>query len=359
MSTYPGFSTERMDAVFASTSRVEAMAMVEAAVATAQAAAGDVPADIAAAIVAACAEQVDPSILADGWRTGTPVLGLLDAIRSRLPEAAGAFLHHNLTTQDIVDTATMMLIHDAIKHLEEMAEDAATALRRIIADGGTIATEARSFLQSAGVTTFGFRTARWLDQLDGANAAAADVVLPVQIGGLIGDRIGISDGVVEAVAGQLGLRPRRPWHTDRAPIINAVAVAAGYARWAGKVASDVAQLTQLGEVTTRAGGSSAAVGKQNPIDAMRAMAASEACLGTATTITAAKPHELERGLGAWHAEWFSVPLVFQAAGAAVEAITAALQSLRVQPSALSVSADRRQAAERYVAAVLSKSGSGK
>ena len=72
----------------------------------------------------------------------------------------------------------------------------------------------------------------------------------------------------------------------------------------------------IGEITTRAGGSSAAAGKRNPIDAMRASGAAEACLGIATVITSAKPHELERGLGSWHAEWFTIPLVFQTAAAA-------------------------------------------
>ncbi|MGZ7086213.1 MAG: 3-carboxy-cis,cis-muconate cycloisomerase, partial [Ilumatobacteraceae bacterium] len=63
MSVYPGFSTERMDAIFALPSRVAAMSEVEAAVAAAQGAAGDIPADAAAAIVEACADPIDVEIL--------------------------------------------------------------------------------------------------------------------------------------------------------------------------------------------------------------------------------------------------------------------------------------------------------
>ena len=85
---------------------------------------------------------------------------------------------------------------------------------------------------------------------------------------------------------------------------------------------------------------------------MRAMAAAEVCLGVSTVITHAKPHELERGLGSWHAEWFAVPLVFQTAGAAVEAIGASLSSLEVEPSALVVAEDRLAAADAYVNSVL-------
>jgi 3-carboxy-cis,cis-muconate cycloisomerase len=340
-----------MDAIFALSSRVGAMCAVEAAVANAQAAAGDIPAEAAESIAAACSEAVGVEILADGWRVGTPVLGLLDALRERLPASAREFLHRDLTTQDVIDTATMVLVVDALKHLDELARvAAASSMRAIIERFGDIATQARSFLQPADVTTVGFRTARWLDQLGGVWNRSPSV--PAQLGGLIGDRSGISDEVANTAAVELGLDARRPWHTDRSPIIEVVTIADDYARWADKVGGDIAQLVQLGEITTRAGGSSAAAGKRNPIDAMRAMAAAEVCLGVSTVITHAKPHELERGLGSWHAEWFAVPIVFQTAAAAMEAIGAALSSLEVQPSTLVLADDRRVAADAYVASVL-------
>ena len=353
MTLYPGFSTNRMDEIFALSSRTAAMAAVEAAVATAQADAGEIPAEAAAAIVAACSEPVDPGILADGWQVGTPVLGLLDVLRARLPIDAHPFLHRGLTTQDVVDTATVLLARDAVDHLGELAHAATLSMREIIRQFGSIATQARSFLQPADVTTVGFRTARWLYQLDHVRRRHTWFV--VQFGGLIGDRLGISDEVSNAVAHHLVLNDRMPWHTNRAPIIEIVTLVDDFARWADKVGGDIAQLVALGEITTRAGGSSAAAGKRNPIDAMRAMAAAEACLGVSTIITHAKPHELERGLGSWHAEWFAIPLVFQTAGAAMEAIGTALASLEVEPSALVVADDRRVAADAYVTSILENS----
>jgi 3-carboxy-cis,cis-muconate cycloisomerase len=352
---YPGFSTERMDAIFALPARVGAMAAVEAAVATAQGAAGLIPTDAADAIVAACAEPVRVEILAEGWRVGTPVLGLLDAVRSRLPEGAAPYLHRGLTTQDVIDTASMLLARQALDHFLESARDAARSLREIIDRSGDVATQARSFLQPADVTTVGFRTARWLHQLDQVRRRIGSIRLPVQLGGLIGDRMGITAEVVDAVAANLGLESRLPWHTDRTPVIGLVVYVTDLARWAEKVGSDVAQLVQLGEITTRAGGSSAAAAKRNPIDAMRATAAAQACLGIASVITHAKPHELERGLGSWHAEWFALPLVFQTGAASLESICAALASLEVEPSALAVADDRRIAAEAFVAQVLEHS----
>jgi 3-carboxy-cis,cis-muconate cycloisomerase len=353
MTLYPGFSTDRMDEIFALSSRVSAMAAVEAAVAMAQGAAGEIPADAAAAIVAACAEPVGIEILSDGWRVGTPVLGLLDALRSRLPESAHQFLHRGLTTQDVVDTAAMILATDAMQHLDELARSAAVSMHEIIRRYGNIATQARSFLQPADVTTVGFRTARWLDQLD--HVRRRPTWIAAQLGGLIGDRMGISDEVSYATARNFVLNDRLPWHTNRAPVIELVTLVNDYARWADKVGGDIAQLVQLGEITTRAGASSAAAGKRNPIDAMRATAAAQVCLGVSTVITHAKPHELERGLGSWHAEWFALPLVFQTAGASMAAIGAALASLDVEPSALVVTDDRRAAADAYVTKVLGQS----
>jgi len=352
---YPGFSTTGMDDIFALTTRVEAMVAIEAAVAAAQASEGIIPAAAAEAIDAACRQPVPADVLARGWEIGTPVLPLLDELRRRLPPDAQDCLHRNLTTQDVIDTATMVLVSRALRHLGQLGAQAAAALRAIIARSGDVATHARSFLQPADVTTVGFRTARWLDQLDDVRRNLTSARTPVQLGGLIGDAMGLSDGVVTSVATQLCLQPRSPWHSDRSPVIAIVTIATDFARWSGKVAGDVAQLVQLGEVTTRTGGSSAAVGKRNPIDAMRAAAAAEACLGVATVITNAKPHELERGLGSWHAEWFAVPLVFQTAGAAVEAVTAALSSLAVEPSALVVADDRRAAANAYVSKILERS----
>ena len=350
MTLYPGFSTDRMDVIFSLSSRVAAMCAVEAAVATAQGAAGDIPGDAAAAIVAACGEPIGVEILANGWQVGTPVLGLLDVLRSRLAEDARPFLHHALTTQDVVDSAAMVLSTEAVQHLDDLAGAAEASMRRIIRQFGHIATQARSFLQPADVTTVGFRTARWLSQMERVRHRPTPI--QAQLGGLIGDRMGISDEVGYAVARQLGLNDRMPWHTDRASVIALVTHVVDYARWADKVGTDIAQLVQLGEITTRAGGSSAAAGKRNPIDAMRAMAAAEACLGVSTIITHAKPHELERGLGSWHAEWFALPLVFQTAAAAMEAIGAALESLEVEPSDVIVAADRRAAADAYVTSVL-------
>jgi 3-carboxy-cis,cis-muconate cycloisomerase len=98
-----------------------------------------------------------------------------------------------------------------------------------------------------------------------------------------------------------------------------------------KIAVDLVLLAQsdVAEIQIRAGGSSSMAEKRNPMDAVRAIAAAEACSAAAGMVTAGRPHELDRAIGGWHVEWLAIPLLFQTAGAAVEAITTGLGSLQV------------------------------
>ncbi len=250
MGIYPGFSTEAMSEIWSDESRVAAMVDFEAAVAVAQAEVGDIPRDAATAITLATSDPVPETVLAEGWRGGTPVLPLLDVLKSRLDTDSTPHLHHALTTQDVVDTATMVMARDATAALRDLGEACWTALRSATDRFGSVATEARSFLQPAEPTTFAARFARWSAPLD--TLGRVQVAFPVQLGGLSGERKGISDGVVDLVAHALDLDPApRSWHTDRTPVLDIVTHALRYAQWAEKVAGDIAILSVLGEVKTR------------------------------------------------------------------------------------------------------------
>jgi 3-carboxy-cis,cis-muconate cycloisomerase len=141
--------------------------------------------------------------------------------------------------------------------------------------------------------------------------------------------------VAATLAETLGLtNPPSPWHGDRSPVADPVALMAALAGDMAKVAGDLVLLAHLGEARTRPGRSSSIAGKQNPIDPMRAVAAAEVCRGAAAVVLTARPPELERGVGGWHAEWWAVPAAFQAAGAAVEATARAVAELEVDPEAM-------------------------
>ena len=197
----------------------------------------------------------------------------------------------------------------------------------------------RTFGQHALPTTFGLRVAQWLvstsadiDEIRGARSN-----LPVQLGAAVGTGAGLGPeplAVLECFARELSLRvPTLPWHTDRTPIRQSVNAASGMAATLAKVASDLIVLsqTEIGEVSIRPGGSSAVEGKRNPIDAIRAVAAEQVCAAMAAST---RPHPLDRASGPWHAEWMTLPFVFQTAGAALEAVVRAVASLEADTDAM-------------------------
>jgi 3-carboxy-cis,cis-muconate cycloisomerase len=318
------------------------MLRFEAALAAAEADCGLIDADTAAEIAAAAETIIVDAtdIFRAGWEEGTPVIPLLDQMREQLSTQAGEALHRGATTQDVVDTATMLQVGEAIDvlvgDLDPLVSDL-TGLAKTHRDTPALA---RTFLQPAGVTTFGLRVAYWMAPVGRHRISLWRLreSLPIQLGGAVGTRHmlgGRGAQVAALLAEALGLAdPPSPWHGDRSPIAGAVAAVAGLAGDVAKIAGDLVLLSHLGEVRSRPGRSSIIAGKQNPIDPMRALAAADVCRGAATIVLTARPPELERGVGGWHAEWWAVPSVFQAGGAAVEAIARAVSELEVDTEAM-------------------------
>ena len=188
----PGFTTDALSAVFSPEARAAAMVRFEVALAAAEAECGIIDVDAAAEIaVAAEAIIVDATeVFRAGWEAGTPVIPLLEQMREQLSAEAGEALHRGATTQDVVDTATMLQIAEAfgllLADLDPLVSDLAV-LARTHRDTPALA---RTFLQPAGVTTFGLRAANWL-----APVVRHRVLLrhqrdrlPIQLGGAVGTR---------------------------------------------------------------------------------------------------------------------------------------------------------------------------
>jgi 3-carboxy-cis,cis-muconate cycloisomerase len=187
------------------------------------------------------------------------------------------------------------------------------------------------------------RCALWLDGLlsrieEGREVRAG---LPVQLGGPVGDRAeygAASQQVVEALAARLGLAATPlAWQGDRGPVWKLVGSVDRFVRSLAKIATDIAILasSDVAEVEVRAGGSSSMGDKRNPLDAIRAISAAGACRGAVAMIDQGPSHELDRGIGSWHLEWFSLPIVFQTAAAVVSSVERLLESLVVDAAAMS------------------------
>ncbi len=339
----PGFSTEALTALYSARSRVDALLRFEEALALALADAGVAPREEAEATAASCRAGVEDSqkILDSTWETGTPIIALRAAV------GAGQWFHHGATTQDAVDTAQMIQAEAALEILEGHLSAMASRLRDLTREHRHQPQMGRTFLQDARPTTFGFRTATWLDAvLDHiVELRRQQNRLPVQLGGPVGTGEVYGEqgrAVIDSLAQRLGLRaPEVSWHTNRSGLLALAQASERMARTMAKIGTDVALLASspIAEVAVRSGGSSSMPEKKNPIDSVRAVAAASACTGAVNMLTTAPPHELDRAVGGWHVEWVALPLVFQTAGAAAEAMEQCLDSLEVDAEAMSSHVD--------------------
>jgi 3-carboxy-cis,cis-muconate cycloisomerase len=309
---------------------LRSMLAAEAALARAVERAGLVPAGAGAAVTrAADVTGFGPAELAEVGRattlTGNPVPGLARVLAGKLSDpAARSAVHYGATSQDIMDTAAMLLARDALGAAVTDLTAAADAAAVLAAGHRGTLMIGRTLLQQAVPVTFGLVAAGWLAGLDSAVEGLAlvrDSRLAVQFGGAAGTlaSLGADGGRVRALLAQeLGLAsPVLPWHTERLRIIDVGSVAARACAALSKIARDVTLLaqTEVGEVSEgsaagaggqggpRRGGSSAMPNKSNPVAAVAILGCAKQAPGLLATLVACAEQEYQRAAGAWHAEW--------------------------------------------------------
>lgn len=335
----PGFATKAMAELFSPDHRVSCMLAFEAGLARAQAALLLIPQDAAAAITAACTQTVKDGthLLVEGWQVGTVVAPLLAAIRGQLPVEWHPHLHLGATTQDVLDTASALQMQAGSRQLLADLLPLVDRLATLASEHRATPIMARTLMQPAEVTSFGWSLCRWLAPLIGAATTLqqASEALPLQLGGAVGALCAFETQgprLAEALANELGLAaPAVPWHGDRKPVLDVLHGLILLAQALRKAAGDLILLAQgeVAEVRMRGGVSSAMPHKQNPIDATQAVTAAEACLQSAAALLGGRAHELERACGGWQLEWLFVPLAFTTCAAALQATTAAFAHLTV------------------------------
>ncbi|WP_072810254.1 lyase family protein [Rhodococcus zopfii] len=307
---------------------------------------GRATADDVAAVAAAAGEiarELDPTELGRlSAAGGNPVIPLVKILRERADAPAGA-VHVGATSQDVLDTALMVLAHKAGRHVVTDLRTAADAAARLASAHRDTPMVARTLGQQALPTTFGALAATWLVALDDGvtELERALEMLPAQYGGAAGTLAAVyPDGpaFADTLADLLGLaRPVVPWHTARTPITrlaSALGVATGSV---SKAATDVVLMatTEFGEVSEDApGGSSAMPHKRNPVAAITARAAARRVPGLVATALAAADHEFARAAGAWHAEWETITDLIRLSGGAAHQLSVSLGGLHVHPDAL-------------------------
>ena len=320
---------------------LQALLDAEAALARAQAGSGLVPADAAAAITAACsAERFDADSL--GRRAGgagNPVVPLVHDLRAIVGRDVGRFVHLGATSQDIIDTAMMLVARRALVPILGSLSAAADECAGLAAVHRDTLIPARTLMQDAAPTTFGLKAAGWLVAIDEVRQLLAHVRgerLAVQLGGAAGNLAalgGAGPAVATAFAEELHLNlPTLPWHTNRvrvAELACALGVTCGVL---GKVAGDLILLAQTEVAEAReqfGGGSSSMPQKSNSTNAILTVAAARRAPGLVSTLLTTLVQEHERGAGGWHAEWATVSELLAIAGGAAAHSRAALDGLVV------------------------------
>ena len=311
---------------------LRAMLDAEAALARAR----GLPAEVVDAIAAA---RPDARELGErAAESGNPVVPLAALLRER----AGPEAHRGATSQDILDTAAMLVVRDALVPLREDLAAAAGAAARLAAEHRATPAIGRTLLQHAVPTTFGLKAAGWASGLDAAGLRLAAFRPAAQLGGPAGTLDGLGPQVLARYASSLGLdEPVLPWHTDRtriAELAGALGTAAGAV---AKVAGDVVLLaqTEVGEVAEAAPGSSSSMPhKRNPVAAVSARACARQAPGLVATLLASMEQELERAAGAWHAEWTPLRSLLVATGSACAWLRDCLEGLRVDAGRMAANA---------------------
>ncbi|MDW5377615.1 adenylosuccinate lyase family protein [Halomonas sp. HP20-15] len=304
------------------TALVRAMCDVELALAAEQQALGLLPAGSAEAI-AAQLDEADFDIAALARETakgGNAAIPFVKQARAALADDLKGHFHRGATSQDIVDSALMLLLKPRLQRCSQLVWQS-------LADGAALMQRhrdtpmvGRTLMQQALPITFGAKIGQWLWGLHQARQrldTAIDSGLYLQFGGAVGVHSGQGEHGVALMTGmarRLGLsEPWLPWHTDRQPIHALGCALDGVAVAAEKIALDVALMTQteVGELAEPAeagvGESSSMPHKRNPVGCARIRAAARQIHGALGVLANAGAQPLERGLGEWHAEW--APLV--------------------------------------------------
>jgi 3-carboxy-cis,cis-muconate cycloisomerase len=353
---------------------LEAMLAVERALAAAGASVGVVPRTSAEAIAEACSEAERfrwDELLAEGHAVGNPVEPLVRTLRARVGAEHEAFVHLGATSQDVLDTAAMLVAREAVAHVLVSVESAAASCAAFARDHRDTPMAARTLLQQAVPTTFGLVAAGWLVALLDARMRLAELAengLAVQLGGAAGTLAALGDEgtrIADALASELDLAvPTLPWHTNRVRIAELGAALATAAGVCGKIGLDVVLLsqTEVAEVREAAGGGSSTMPqKRNPVRATLARACARMAAGHAGVLQATLAQEHERAAGAWHAEWEALCGALSYAGGAAAAAEESLGTLEVDAQRMRANLDASGGlllAERVAAALAAEIGRG-
>lgn len=340
-------TTAPLSEVFSDSSVLQAMLAFEAALARSEAKVGVIP-KAAAAAISAVAEnsEFDSTELArTALRAGTLAIPLVKLLTERVnakdPDAA-RYVHWGATSQDVADTALILLLKRAHSIISGDLLRLEDALARLSEQHKNTTMLGRTLLQAAPPITFGLKVAGWLGAIRRSRIRLEHALREasvLQFGGASGTLAALGDkgiAVGRALAGELGLaNPDAPWHTHRDRLAAYVTNCGVLTGCLGKMARDISLLmqTEVAEATEPGGegrgGSSTMPNKRNPIASALTIAAAHRVPGLVAAFLSSMVQEHERAVGGWQAEWPTVAAVVEATGLASASMAEAAGGLDI------------------------------
>jgi 3-carboxy-cis,cis-muconate cycloisomerase len=337
------FGAPAMRAIFSDEALVARYVEVEVALAVAEGRAGVIPQEAAAAIKArARADAVDLAKLkAETDLVGYPIVGVVHQLAQQCGEA-GRYVHWGATTQDIMDTATVLQLREGLALVEADLAALRTALVALADKHRNTVMAGRTHLQHALPVTFGHKAAVWLAMVGRHLQRLAELrprVLVGQFAGAAGTLASLGDNglaVHDALMQELGLaRPAAPWHVARDGFAETVSFLGLVTGSLAKIATDVMLLmqTEVAEAfepfAAGRGSSSTMPQKRNPISCELILAAARIVRGNVGLMLDAMVADHERATGPWQLEWAAIPQAFIAAAGALHQARFMLEGLIV------------------------------
>ena len=345
----PLFTTDAMRQVFSDRRQLQYMLDVEAALARALAAAGIAPRSAIAAIESKCSAELFSleSLARSAAQSGNLAVPLVKALTELVAagdSSAASFVHYGATSQDVIDTALVLQLRDALELLRRDLLHIDASLARIAAAHKSTLVAGRTWLQQGPPVTFGLKAAGWLAALERHRDRlehARKQVLVLQFGGAVGTMAALGTRgpqVAAALARELKLEiPELPWHSHRDRLAEVAASLGLLVGSLGKIARDLSLMsqTEIDEVVEPSapgrGGSSTMPHKRNPVSSAVILAAALRLPALVATMLVSIVQEHERGLGGWHAEWETLPEIFRLTAGALAHMKQVVEGLEIHP----------------------------
>lgn len=344
------FASDEMRAFFSDDYIIQRYLDVEAALARAQAKLGIIPEDAAQAITdAAKVENIDWDRLRERTEiVGYPILPTVEQLSDWPADGLGQWSHWGATTQDIMDTADVLQIRDALSLISRDLDAVADALAKLAAEHVDQPMAGRTHLQHALPITFGYKAATWLSAIDRHRQRLTELnnrIEVVSFSGAAGTlaSLGEEPGLATqaALAAELGLKvPDITWHTIRDNFAEVTGLLALISSSIGKIGYDIMLMMQseTGEVlepfVQGRGASSTMPQKRNPISSEMMLAAAKIVREQHSAMLDAMVQDHERATGQWHVEWQVLPTAFIIASGGLRAAREVLEGLEVRADAM-------------------------